>query len=95
MTIDLRLLAVSLFLVSGCGGSNPAAAPAQPPAATAPSVPQRTKMEPIAAGQGSSDGTTCEQARASYTEEVSMGARGPSDLSADDFAAILNRGTYL
>jgi hypothetical protein len=28
-------------------------------------------------------------------EEVTMGARGQSDLSAADFAAVLNRGTYL
>jgi eukaryotic-like serine/threonine-protein kinase len=49
-------------------------------------------MEP---GKGSSDGTTCEQARESYVEEVNVGARGPSDLSAGDFAAILNKGTYL
>jgi hypothetical protein len=53
-------------------------------------------MQPIASGKGSSDGTTCEQARASYVEEVNVGGKaGQSDLSAEDFAAVLNRGTYL
>jgi eukaryotic-like serine/threonine-protein kinase len=46
-------------------------------------------------GQGSSDGTTCEQARESYNEEINVGARGQADLTADDFAAVLNRGSYL
>ena len=29
------------------------------------------------------------------SDEVSIGARAEADLSADDFAAVLNRGTYL
>jgi hypothetical protein len=53
-------------------------------------------MQPIASGKGSSDGTTCEQARESYVEEVNIkGPAGQADLSADDFAAVLNKGTYL
>jgi len=45
---------------------------------------------------GSSDGTTCEQARDQYTEEINVGAgASAADLTADDFAAVLNNGTYL
>ena len=57
--------------------------------------PSPNPVTPIEAGKGSSDGTTCEQARDSYVEEVNVAARGESDLHADDFAAVLNRGTYL
>jgi len=86
--------AVVLVVVHGCGGQSPAAAPTRAPEPTV-ALPERSPMQPIASGKGSSDGTTCEQARESYSEEVSIGARGQSDLSADDFAAVLNRGTYL
>ncbi len=44
---------------------------------------------------GSSDGTTCEQAREQYTEEINLETGAQTDLRADDFAAILNNGTYL
>jgi eukaryotic-like serine/threonine-protein kinase len=44
---------------------------------------------------GSSDGQTCEQARAGYVEEMTVGAASQQDLSADDFAAVLNQGAYL
>jgi eukaryotic-like serine/threonine-protein kinase len=95
MPIDLRLLAVGLLLVNGCGGSSGGAAPSRAAEATVPTETGRGPGPATATGKGSSDGTTCEQARESYVEEVSMGARGQSDLSADDFAAVLNRGTYL
>ncbi|HMI82923.1 MAG TPA: hypothetical protein VK550_02460 [Polyangiaceae bacterium] len=96
MPIDLRLLAVGLFLVTGCGGASNGAAP--PPRASSPSFSPETARAggpATASGKGSSDGTTCEQARESYVEEINVGARGASDLSANDFAAVLNRGTYL
>jgi hypothetical protein len=44
---------------------------------------------------GSSDGTTCEQARDQYTEEINVGTSSGADLTAEDFAAILNNGAYL
>ena len=44
---------------------------------------------------GSSDGTTCEQARDQYTEEINVGSGSAADLKAEDFAAVLNNGTYL
>jgi hypothetical protein len=95
MSIDLRLVVVGLLLVNGCGGSSGTAAPTR---ASGPTFPSETGHAPAPAtawGKGSSDGTTCEQARESYVEEINVGARGQSDLSADDFAAVLNRGTYL
>jgi eukaryotic-like serine/threonine-protein kinase len=95
MPIDLRFFAVGLILVNGCGGSSNGAAP---PRAPEPSIPTETgsgRSPVTASGKGSSDGTTCEQARESYVEEINVGTRGQSDLSADDFAAVLNRGTYL
>ena len=94
MWIDARCLAVGWLLVQGCGGSSPAA-PKRAPEPTVVPSPERRPMQPIAAGKGSSDGKTCEQARDAYTDEVSMSARGQNDLSADDFAAVLNSGTYL
>jgi len=95
MPIALRLAVVGLLLVNACGGPSSAPAPSRAPAPTIPTDTGRGPMPAIASGKGSSDGTTCEQARESYVEEVSIGARGQSDLSADDFAAVLNRGTYL
>jgi eukaryotic-like serine/threonine-protein kinase len=95
MPIALRSLTLGLLLVHGCGGSSSGAAPTRTPEPTIPTAPERGPTQPISAGKGSSDGTTCEQARESYTEEVSIGARGQADLSADDFAAVLNRGSYL
>ena len=96
MPIALRLAVVGLLLVNGCGGSSgTAAAPSRASGPTFPTDTGRGPMPAIASGKGSSDGTTCEQARESYVEEVNVGARGQSDLSADDFAAVLNRGTYL
>ena len=95
MAIDLRFLAVGWLLVYGCGGSSPTAAPTKVPEPTVPTGSERGPTQPLAPGKGSSDGTTCEQARESYAEEVNVGARSQADLSADDFAAILNRGTYL
>jgi len=95
MPIDLRPVMLGLLIVNGCGGGGSAAAPARtsPPTFSPEAVPARGPA--TAMGKGSSDGTTCEQARESYVEEVTMGARGQSDLSAADFAAVLNRGTYL
>jgi hypothetical protein len=94
MPIDLRLAAMGLLLVHGCGGGA-AAAPSRSPEPTAPMETGHGPTPSMVTGKGSSDGTTCEQARESYVEEVNVGARGQSDLTADDFAAVLNKGTYL
>jgi hypothetical protein len=95
MAIGVRFCVIGLLLVHGCGGSSPAAPATKTPEPSVSPLAERHPTQPLAPGQGSSDGTTCEQARESYTEEVSIGGRGQADLSADDFAAVLNRGTYL
>ena len=38
---------------------------------------------------------TCEQAKEQYVEEIDMHANGPADLTAADYAGVLNQGTYL
>jgi hypothetical protein len=95
MPIDLRFVALGLFLVSGCGGSSSGAPRPRAPEPTFAPETVKGPTPATASGKGSSDGTTCEQARESYVEEINVGARGASDLSANDFAAVLNRGTYL
>ena len=46
---------------------------------------------PVLAG-----GTSCEGAAAKYSEEYKMGGNnGPPDLTAGQYGAVLNRGTYL
>jgi hypothetical protein len=46
---------------------------------------------PILAG-----GMSCEQARARYIEEINIGgARGQADLTAGQFAGVLNNGAYI
>jgi hypothetical protein len=90
------LLALAVLLVAGasaCGASEPApvreptaAPPSDRPAAAAPHAPS---------GPGSSDGTTCEEARDANVEEVGIGERGPADLTAADLGKVLNHGAYL
>jgi hypothetical protein len=46
---------------------------------------------PVLAG-----GMTCEQARAKYVEEINVGGpRGQADLTAGQFGAVLNNGSYI
>jgi hypothetical protein len=96
MAKGAEVVAVALLLVHACGGSNGAPPAARPPEPTVMTDPGRGPTPPPSSNKGSSDGTTCEQARESYVEEVNVGARGgQSDLTEGDFAVILNRGTYL
>ncbi len=45
---------------------------------------------PILAG-----GTSCEAAQAAYNEEMNIGGKkGPADITAGQYAAVLNRGSY-
>jgi hypothetical protein len=40
-------------------------------------------------------GMSCEQAQASYVDEMNIGGKkGPADLTANQYGSILNRGTY-
>jgi hypothetical protein len=95
MTIALRSTLVVGFFLGACGGSNGAPPAAKTPEPVMESTPARTVL-PVPAGQGSSDGVTCEQARDAHPDELSIGAKGgQSDLRASDFAAVLNNGAYL
>ena len=40
-------------------------------------------------------GLSCEAARNRYVEEYRIGEKGPPDLTAGQYGAVLNRGTYL
>ena len=84
-----------LLALQACGGSSSGAPPSRAPEPVIPGETTRGPAPAAPSGKGSSDGTTCEQARDAYVEEVNVGARGQSDLSAADFAAVLNKGTYL
>jgi len=45
---------------------------------------------PILAG-----GTSCEAAQAAYVEEMNIGGKkGPADITAGQYGAVLNRGSY-
>jgi hypothetical protein len=39
-------------------------------------------------------GMSCEAAYSAYNEEMSMGPRGQADITANQYGAILNRGSY-
>jgi len=70
----------------------PKAEAAETPPAKAPPSPAVEDR-----GPGASDGTSCEAAAARYREEIAIGsgAKAPKDLSAEDYAKVLNRGGYL
>jgi hypothetical protein len=88
---------VAALVVQACRA--PAETPAKVPDPAAPSPMARpTAGAPevaMSATGGSSDGKTCEEARDQYVEEIAVGSSGPADLTADDFAAVLNNGAYL
>jgi eukaryotic-like serine/threonine-protein kinase len=91
------LLTIGLVVV-GCGG---ATAPTAGSVSPDPVTPGASRHASVAGSRatpmtgGSSDGTTCEQAREQYTEEINVGAGAGADLKAEDFAAVLNNGSYL
>jgi hypothetical protein len=96
MAIDARFVAVALFVVPACGGSNGAAPSTRPPETTISTDSERGPTPPPSANKGSSDGKTCEEARESYSDDVNIGGgAGQADLTERDFAAVLNNGTYL
>jgi eukaryotic-like serine/threonine-protein kinase len=96
MRLDFVFVIAGTLSVVGCGGSNNGPAQARAPSASGAPAERATEASPpIELSGGSSDGQTCEQARAAYVEEMTIGAAGQQDLSADDFAAVLNQGTYL
>jgi hypothetical protein len=89
--------ALSALNPLGCGS-----APTATPAAAEPEAPRASRGAPATdaptpLGGGSSDGTTCEEARDSHPDEVGIGARqqdGPEPSDAQ-FSGPLSHGTYL
>jgi hypothetical protein len=79
-----------------CG---PAVAPPRSPAGELSTEPPpsvaRAREEALDRLSGSSDGLSCEQARAQYVEEIGMQSGLPADLTAADFGSVLNAGAYL
>lgn len=96
--LALVAAAAALLPCLSCGAA-PEPPPA-PPAATmsrAPSAPDATPPEAPRLGGGSSDGTTCEEARDAHPDEIGIGAKradGPEPSDAQ-FSEPLARGTYL
>jgi eukaryotic-like serine/threonine-protein kinase len=44
---------------------------------------------------GTSDGTSCAEAREQYVEEIDMQGGGSPDLTASDLGSVLNNGAYM
>jgi len=88
-------VSVSLF---GCGNAaapSGAAVPSSAPLTASSRHAGPSSLRPGPFTGGSSDGVTCEQAREQYTEEINIETGASADLRADDFAAVLNNGSYL
>jgi eukaryotic-like serine/threonine-protein kinase len=91
-----RVAASSLLVVACGGGSAPTGANApRPVVASEPRHAAPNLSGAAATAGGSSDGTTCEQARDLYTEEINLQGGTAPDLKAEDFAAVLNNGSYM
>jgi hypothetical protein len=89
------LLASSLFAGACGGGSAPAGANAPRAVVASETRHAMPTLSQAATSGGSSDGTTCEQARDQYTEEINLQGGPAPDLKAEDFAAVLNNGSYM
>jgi hypothetical protein len=92
----MRAWSVVVVLVLGCAGSG----------STSPKAPEtgaESRARPGFAGEsstsaavgGTSDGTSCEEAREHYVDEIDMQRGGGPDLTANDLGSVLNAGAYL
>jgi hypothetical protein len=88
--------ALSALDLLGCGSAPPATSAAAEPEAPRASRGAPATDAPAPLGGGSSDGTTCEEARDSHPDEVGVGARqdGPEPSDAE-FSGPLSHGSYL
>jgi hypothetical protein len=93
---SMRPWSILVVLVLGCAGAGPAN-PNVPHAGT------ESQQRPGFLGEsststamvGTSDGTSCEEAREHYVEEIDMQRGGGPDLTANDLGSVLNAGAYL
>ena len=93
MRVELRGIVAGFLVTSACGTGAPRG-PVTAGQGTSPEV-RHAALPSVRPGPftgGSSDGTTCEQARAQYTEEINLESAGPADLQSEDFAVVLNNG---
>src|SRR4051812_37724442 len=91
----MRLRLAAVIFAWGCADSSaplpktpssPRSDPGAPSLAPSPSSGPKT---------GSSDGMTCDEARDQNVEEIDMQRQSGPDLTANDYAAVLNNGGYL
>ena len=90
-------VSMTMMVLAGCAAHGSTSGRPAEPMMAEPSPHRATADEKNQAmPAGSSDGETCEEASAANVEEIDMRASGAApDLSAADFAAVLNKGTYL
>lgn len=89
----MKRLALALALTLAACGAEPGRAPG--PLPTAPEAQRSPAAPPPAPVGGSSDGTTCEEARDANVEEIGVGQKGPTDLTVAELGKALNHGRYL
>jgi hypothetical protein len=92
----MRRWSVVVVLMLGCAGSGPGSPKVPETGAESrarPGVPGESSTS--TAVVGTSDGTTCEEAREHYVEEIDMQRGGGPDLTANDLGSVLNGGAYL
>src|SRR3954464_7613348 len=87
---------IAVLLWLGCGSSGSIwPAPSEPTSHADPKHRSADSSPAISPKGGSSDGITCEDAQAQNVDEIDMHGGGQADLTAKDYAAILNNGAYL
>src|SRR4051794_33027058 len=80
----------------GCGGPGSIARAPSEPTSHADAKHRSVDSSPaVSPNGGSSDGITCEDAQAQNVDEIDMHGGGQADLTAKDYAGILNNGSYL
>lgn len=96
MICFMRPWSATVILLLGCAGAGSLSSRA-PETSQASPLRRATKSDTPSWSTtgGSSDGTTCEQAREQYVEEVDLQAGSERDLTASDFGSVLDSGTYL
>jgi hypothetical protein len=100
MALLRRALVIALLFAPACADSPPppAASPVEEAKPTAGKRHHRahaSSPDAPAANAGTSDGTTCEEARDRYVEEMDMRSGAAPDLTAGDLGDVLNNGGYL
>src|SRR3954453_19981561 len=89
-------ICIAVVVCFGCGSPGSIApAPSEPTSHSDAKHRSADSSPAISPKGGSSDGITCEDAQAQNVDEIDMHGGGQADLTAKDYAAILNNGAYL